>query len=262
MSTGQNLCYNEDMSTPHNAASAGDIAETVLLPGDPLRAEYIAKKHLKDVKKITDTRNMLGFTGFYTGEDGKSARITVMGSGMGGPSCGIYSYELFKIYDVKQIIRIGTAGGLQGFLKPGDLVIATTASTDSNWARQYNLPGTFSPAADYRLMAKAVDTADAHGYRHFEGGVFSSDYFSDYNALNEITGKSSWEPWARMGCLVQDMETYALYCNAAWLGKKALSILTHTDSCVKVEEHLPYENRIPALEAMFITALEAAVKQQ
>lgn len=246
------------MATPHNAASAGEIAETVLLPGDPLRAQYIADKYLKESQKVTDTRNMFGFTGFYTSEDGKTARITVMGSGMGGSSCGLYSYELFKMYDVKQIIRIGTAGGLQSFLKPGDLVFAMTASTDSNWARQYALPGTFSPTADFGLLSKAVAAADAHGYRHFEGGVFSSDYFSDYNALNEVTGKKCWEPWARMGSLVQDMETYALYSNAAWLRKKALSILTHTDSCVFEDEHLPYENRIPALEAMFITALETA----
>lgn len=248
------------MATPHNAASAGDIAETVLLPGDPLRAEYIANNYLNDARKVTDTRNMLGFTGFYTSASGNKTSITVMGSGMGGPSCGIYSYELFKFYNVKQIIRIGTAGGLQGFLKPGDLVFAMTASTDSNWARQYALPGTFSPAADYGLLSNAVAAANEHGYSHYEGGVFSSDYFSEYNALNEVTGKNSWEPWARMGCLVQDMETYALYSNAAWLGKKALSILTHTDSCVNVEEHLPYENRIPALEPMFITALEAAAK--
>lgn len=248
------------MATPHNAASAGDIAETVLLPGDPLRAEYIANNYLKDARKVTDTRNMLGFTGFYTDARGNKTSITVMGSGMGGPSCGIYSYELFKFYNVNQIIRIGTAGGLQGFLKPGDLVLAITASTDSNWARQYALPGTFSPTADYELLSNAVDAANEHGYHHYEGGVFSSDYFSEYNALNEVTGKNSWEPWARMGCLVQDMETYALYSNAAWLGKKALSILTHTDSCVNVEEHLPYENRIPALEPMFITALETAAK--
>ena len=246
------------MATPHNAASAGDIAETVLLPGDPLRAEYIAKEYLNDAQKVTDTRNMLGFTGFYPSDKWKKNRVTVMGSGMGGPSCGIYSYELFSFYGVKRIIRIGTAGGLQSFLKPGDLVFAMTASTDSNWANQYALPGTFSPSADFGLLSKAVGAADAHGYRHFEGGVFSSDYFSDYNALNEVTGKKAWESWARMGCLVQDMETYALYCNAAWLGKKALSILTHTDSCVNEKEHLPYENRIPALEAMFITALETA----
>ncbi len=246
------------MSTPHNAASAGDIAETVLLPGDPQRALYIAETYLKDAREVTSTRNMLGFTGTYTGKNGNTERVSVMGSGMGGPSCGIYSYELFKMYGVEKIIRIGTAGGLQGFLKPGDLVLAMTASTDSNWARQYDLPGTFSPAADFGLLTTAAAQAEKNGYRHFEGAVFSSDYFSDYNALNEVTGKKCWEPWARMGCLVQDMETYALYSNAAWLGKKALSILTHTDSCVNEEEHLPYENRIPTLEAMFITALETA----
>lgn len=248
------------MSTPHNNAEAGDIAETVLLPGDPLRAQYIAEKYLTDVRRFSAIRNMLGFTGNYRSEDGKTVPVSVMGSGMGGPSCGIYSYELYSFYGVKNIIRIGTSGGLQDFLEPGDLVFAMTASTDSAWADQYKLPGTFSPCGDFRLLSKAAETAESHGYRYFTGGIFSSDYFSDYCALNEVTGKPSWAPWARMGCLVQDMETYALYSNAAWLGKSALSIVTHTDSCVIPEKHLSYENRIPELEKMFVTALETAAK--
>ena len=132
-----------------------------------------------------------------------------------------------------------------------------TASTDSNWAHQYGLLGTYSPCANYDLLEKAVSKAKEHDFRHFVGGVFSSDLFSDYNALNEVKGEESWKPWARMGCLAQDMETYALYCNAAWLSKKALSIITHTDSCV-TGKCLPDNKRITALEPMFVVALETA----
>lgn len=238
------------MATPHNAANAGDIAQDVILPGDPLRAQFMAEKYLSDVRKVTGVRNMLGFTGTWNGKP-----VTIMGSGMGGPSAGIYSYELFKFYGVSRIIRTGTSGGLQPQLEPGDLVFAQTASTDSAWAHQYKLPGTFSPAADFDLLEKAAASARAHGFRYFAGGILSSDLFSDYNALNETTGEPCWKPWARMGCLAQDMETYALYCNAAWLGKKALSIITHTDSCV-TGKSLPDEKRMTALEPMFTVALE------
>ena len=139
------------MSTPHNSAQPGDIAPSVLLPGDPLRAKYVAEKYLTGAKQITGVRNMLGFTGMYG-----NTPVTVMGSGMGGPSCGIYSYELFSFYNVEQIIRIGTAGGLAQNLKVGDLVFAMTASTDSNWAHQYNLNGSFSPCGRKILAMRLV----------------------------------------------------------------------------------------------------------
>jgi len=238
------------MATPHNAATAIEIAKTVLLPGDPVRARYIADHYLKDAVQVTAVRNMLGFTGTWNGTP-----VTVMGSGMGGPSAGIYSYELYHLYGVEKIIRIGTAGGLQPEIRVGDIVFALTASTDSNYAYQYKLPGTCSPSADFSLLEKAVASARSHSIPWHAGTVFSSDLFSEYNALGP---EASWKPWARMGCLVQDMETYALYCNAAWLGKKALSILTHTDSCV-TGEGLSADKRMTALHGMFTVALEAAL---
>jgi purine-nucleoside phosphorylase len=237
------------MPTPHNAASESEIAKTVLFPGDPLRAEYIARNYLTNAVQVTSVRNVLGFTGTW-----KDSPVTVMASGMGGPSAGIYSYELFKIYGVERIIRIGTAGGLQAELVPGDLVFAMTASTDSNYAYQYRLPGTFSPCADFSLLERAITAARDNAIPFHAGPVFSSDLFSEYNALGP---EDAWKPWARMGCLVQDMETYALYCNAAWLGKKALSILTHTDSCV-TGKGLASSERMTALAPMFAVALEAA----
>jgi purine-nucleoside phosphorylase len=237
------------MPTPHNSAQKEDIAQTVLLPGDPLRARYIAETRLSDAVSITAVRNMLGFTGTWNG-----IPITVMGSGMGGASAGLYAYELFALYGVKKIIRIGTAGGLQKTLEPGDLVFALTASTDTNYAYQYQLPGTYSPSADFSLLETAVAAARRHGYSFRAGPVFSSDMFSSYNALG---AQASWEPWARMGCLVQDMETYALYCTASYLRAQALSILTHTDSCT-TGKSLPDNDRMAALEPMFTVALETA----
>lgn len=238
------------MPTPHNAATAVQIAKSVLFPGDPQRAQYIAQKYMPDSVQITSVRNMLGFTGTW-----KGIPLTVMGSGMGGPSAGIYSYELFKHYDVERIIRIGTAGGLQPDVRIGEIVLAMTSSTDSNYAYQYKLPGTFSPCADADLLEKACNSARLHNIGFRAGGVFSSDMFSAYNALGP---EESWKPWARMGCLAQDMETFALYCNAAWLGKKALSILTVTDSCV-TGEGLPSDKRMTALHDMFTVALETVL---
>jgi purine-nucleoside phosphorylase len=238
------------MPTPHNAATEVQIAKTVLFPGDPARAQYIAQKFLPDSVQVTSVRGILGFTGTYKGKP-----VTVMASGMGGPSAGIYSFELYKFYGVENIIRIGTAGGLQSDIEPGDIVFAMSASTDSNYARQYNLPGTLSPCGDYHLMEKAVATARRESIRFHVGPVFSSDHFSEYNALGP---EESWKQWAKLGCLVQDMETYALYCNAAWLGKKALSILTHTDSCVTKKSVAP-DARMTSLIPMITVALETAL---
>lgn len=238
------------MPTPHNSAKQGEIAKSVLFPGDPARAQYIAQNFLSDAAQVTSVRGVLGYTGKWKGTD-----VTVMASGMGGASAGIYSYELYKFYGVENIIRIGTAGGLQSRVEPGDIVFALSASTDSNYARQYSLPGTFSPCADYSLLEKAVAVARAESFSFHVGSVFSSDFFSEYNALGPDI---SWKQWAKMGCLVQDMETYALYCNAAWLGKKALSVLTHTDSCV-TGKSVPPESRMTALHPMISVALEAAI---
>ena len=163
------------MSTPHNSAQKGDIAKTVLMPGDPLRAKYIAETYLENVKCFNTVRNMFGYTGTYKGKE-----VSVMGGGMGMPSIGIYSYELFAFYDVEAIIRIGSAGGIADDVKLRDLVIGMGASTNSNYAAQYNLPGTIAPIADYGLLRKAVEVAEGKGINVAVGNVLSSDTF--YNA--------------------------------------------------------------------------------
>jgi len=234
--------------TPHNRAKKGDIAPIVLAPGDPMRAKLVAEKFLTDSRLVTDVRNVLGYTGLYKGKE-----VSVLSTGMGGPSAGIYSYELFTEYDVEAIIRIGTCGGLQSRIEVGALVFAMTASTDSAWAHQYNLKGTLSPCCDANLLLEAVKHAKELGHAHHLGMVFSSDLFSSYNAL----GEDSWKAWARMGALAQDMESYALYATAAWCGKRALSILTMTDSCV-TNEGLSDDQRMTALYPMLSVALETA----
>ncbi len=234
--------------TAHNRAKRGDIAPIVLAPGDPLRAKLVAEKFLTDARLVTDVRNILGYTGMYKGKE-----VSVLSTGMGGPSAGIYSYELYTEYDVEAIIRIGTCGGFQDKVEVGDLVIAMTASTDSAWAHQYNLKGTLSPTCDADLLLLAVEKAKGLQYSHHLGMVFSSDLFSSYNAL----GEDSWKVWARMGALAQDMESYALYATAAWCNRRALSILTMTDSCV-TGSGLPDEKRMTALYPMISVALETA----
>ena len=203
--------------TPHNAAKKGQIAPIVLMPGDPERAEFIAKNFLDGAKMVTNIRGMKGFTGTY-----KSKPVTVMGSGMGACSAGIYMYELYNYYGVKSIVRIGTCGSLQKDVKVGDMIFAMSASTDSNYEYQYGLHGHFSPSADFGLLQKAADFASKNKFRFHVGSIFSSDFFSKYNAL----GDKAWKSWARVGCLGQDMETYCLYCQAAYAKKKALSIIT------------------------------------
>ncbi|MGB4572129.1 MAG: purine-nucleoside phosphorylase [Rectinemataceae bacterium] len=235
--------------TPHNSGRSGDFAPFVLMPGDPLRAERIASTRLEGVRKITGVRGMLGFTGTWNGTP-----VSVMGSGMGAPSMGIYSYELFSFYGVERIVRVGTCGGLTDDLDVGDLAIAMTASTDSAYASQYDLPGSFSPSADYCLLEAAVASARRHGYRHWVGGIFSSDVFSLYSARAPELG---WKKWAAMGCAATDMECFALYCNAAHLHRKALTILTCSDSNLSRRELSP-EERQNSLDAMFDVALDLA----
>lgn len=234
----------EKTPTPHNSALKGDIAKTVLLPGDPNRAQYIAENFLEGAREVTSVRGIKGFTGLYNGK-----RVSVMGSGMGGPSAGIYSYELFAFYDVEKVIRIGTAGGFQESVPLGALIFAMTACTDSNYAYQYQLPGTFCPSADFSLLEKAVDFAKEKSFQYVAGSIFSSDMYSEYNALGAT---KAWKPWADMGCLAQDMETYALYCNAAYLHKKALSIVTNVADCISGQCLL---GGMKALEPMMKVAL-------
>jgi purine-nucleoside phosphorylase len=218
------------------------------MPGDPLRAKFLAGTYLEGVRDFSGVRNMLGYTGTFQGKP-----ISVMGSGMGAPSIGIYSYELFAHYGVEHIIRIGTCGGLVKELEVGDILFALASSTNSNYARQYHLDGTFSACADFGLLEKGVAAARNLGVRFSVGNVFSSDLFSLYSA----EGDEGWQKWARMGCMGTDMESYALYCNAAYLGKKALTILTCSDSNV-TGKGLNAGERQTGLVNMFKVALSFA----
>lgn len=232
------------MSTPHNQANKGEIAKTVLMPGDPLRAKYLAETYLENVRVFNTTRNMLGYTGTYKGKE-----ISIMGSGMGMPSIGIYSYELYHFYDVDNIIRIGSCGGFKEELHLRDIVIVQGACTDSNYAHQYELPGTFSAISDYGLLEKAVALAKEKKVPYHVGNVLSSDIF--YHADDKA------DKWIKMGCLATEMESYALFCNAAYAGKKALTLLTVSDSLVMKEETTA-EEREKTFTAMMEIALEIA----
>lgn len=229
------------MPTPHNTAQIDQIANTVFMCGDPLRAEYIAKNYLTDAKKVTEVRNMYGFTGKY---DGKN--VTVMGHGMGMPSIGIYTYELFNFYNVDSIIRIGSAGGLADDINLRDLVIGMGACTDSNFAWQYELPGTFAPIADFSLLQKAVASAEKQGIKVRVGNILSTDVFYSPMSANE--------KWRAMGVLAVEMEAAALYMNAAKAGKKALCICTISDHLFKPEK-LSVEERQTGFDDMIKTAL-------
>lgn len=233
------------MGTPHNKAEAGDIAKVVLMPGDPLRAKYIAETYLTEVKCFNSVRNMLGFTGKYKGKE-----LSVMGGGMGIPSISIYSYELYKFYDVDTIIRIGSAGALQEDIALKDIVMAQGACTDSRFAYQYELPGTFAPIADFSLLERAVAEARALDIPFKVGNVVSSDIF--YNAFPDVAKK-----WADMGALCLEMEAAALYMNAAKLKKKALAILSISDHIIKGTE-LSAEERQTGFSNMMEIALRMA----
>lgn len=231
-----------NIPTPHIEAKAGDFAETVLMPGDPLRAKYIAENFLEDAVLVNGVRNMLGYTGFYKGK-----RISVMGSGMGIPSIAIYSYELFKFYDVKQIVRIGSCGAVSRDVKLKDVIIASGASTDSAFANQYNLPGTFAPLANFDLLYKTYNIALQNNISVKVGNVLSSDAFYSDNS-----------PWCDMDILAVEMEAAALYMNAAHLGKKALCLLTVSD-LIYGDEQLSSSERQTGFDEMVKLALEAAI---
>ena len=234
-----------NIPTPHIAAKEGDFAKTVLMPGDPLRAKFIAETFLTDAVLVNNVRGVNGYTGYYNGK-----RVSVMASGMGIPSMGIYSYELFKFYDVDNIIRIGTAGSLQPDLKIRDLAIAMGACTDSNYAAQYELPGTFAPIASFDLLRKAVDQAEKMGNVGYKvGNVASSDVF--------YSERPTMEAWQKMGVLAVEMETAALYMNAARTGKNALTICTISDSLV-TGEVTTSEERQTSFADMMKVALEIA----
>ncbi|MBR1402100.1 MAG: purine-nucleoside phosphorylase [Prevotella sp.] len=202
--------------TPHIGAQYGEIAETVIMAGDPLRAKFMAENFLENPVQFNNVRGMLGFTGTHHGK-----RVSVMGHGMGMPSLGIYTYELYNFYGVKTIVRVGSAGSINPDLHIGDLVIAMGACTNSNYASQYELPGTFAPIADFDLLRKAADTCEKIGVNYRVGNVFSSDVFYAENAHND--------KWMQMGVLAVEMEVAALYMNAARSGNKALAICTISD---------------------------------
>ncbi len=231
------------MATPHNSASKDDIAKTVLMPGDPLRAKFIAENFLDSSVCFNTVRNMFGYTGTYRGK-----RVSVMGAGMGMPSIGIYSHELYHIYDVDEIIRIGSAGALQEKLKLKDLVIAMSACTDSNYASQLNLPGTYAPTADFSLLRRAVETAEAQEINVSVGSVLSSDIFYDFDETVN-------DKWKAMGILAVEMEAAALYINAAYAHKKALCMLTISDQLC-TGEALNAEERQQGFEKMIRVALD------
>ena len=232
--------------TPHiEVKDPSLIAKTVLMPGDPLRAKFIAETFLTDVKQINGVRNMFGYTGLYKGKT-----ITVFGSGMGQPSIGIYSYELFNFYDVDQIIRIGSAGALQDDLDVMDIVIGMGACTNSDYVSQYNLPGHYAPIADYELMNRAIEAAKAQGTKVVVGNVLSSDTF--YNADPTVNQK-----WKDMGVLCVEMEAAALYMNAVYAKKKALCVLTISDHIFK-DVALSSDERQVGFGKMMEIALELA----
>lgn len=206
--------------TPHIGAVAGEIAEKVIMAGDPLRAKFMAERYLENPVQFNSVRGMLGYTGYYKGK-----RVSVMGHGMGMPSIGIYTYELFNFYGVESIIRTGSAGAYHPDLDLGDVVIGIGACTDSNYAAQYNLLGTFSPTADFSLARAAVEKAEQMSVSYRVGNILSSDVF--YGDDGE-----RWKEWQKMGVLAVEMEAAALYMNAARSGKKALCICTISDSLV------------------------------
>lgn len=233
------------MPTPHINANPGDFAKTVLMPGDPLRAKFIAETFLENPKLVTSVRNVLGYTGTYKGK-----RISVMASGMGMPSIGIYCHELYTQYGVETIIRIGSCGAYQEHINVRDIIVAQGACTNSNWQHQYGLPGSLSAIADFKLVKDAYEYATKKGFKVHVGNILSSDIF--YNDQPEV-----WKKWAQLGCLGVEMESYALYTTAASLGKKALCILTVSDHFLK-DEITTAEERQNSFTQMMEVALEIA----
>lgn len=235
------------MATPHITANVGDFAKTVLMPGDPKRSAFIAKNYLEDAVLVNDVRGVQGYTGYYKGK-----KVSVMASGMGQPAIGIYSYELFKFYDVSSIIRIGSCGSFDPDLHVRDLILAMGACTDGNFAHQYRLPGTFAPICDYGLLKAAADECDRRKLRYKVGNIFSSDVFYD--------DANSGMEWAKMGVLGVEMESAALYANAARLKKKALCICTVSDSFIHPEDNTTAEERQNSFTQMMEVALTIAEK--
>ncbi len=238
--------------TPHINATPEDFAKTVLMPGDPLRAKFIAENFLTDAKLVNNVRGIHGYTGTY-----KGTPVSVMASGMGMPSIGIYSYELFNFFGVDNIIRVGSAGGMNKDIKVRDIIIVQGACTDSNYAHTFNLPGTFAPIADFNLLQTAVKKADELSLSYSVGNILSSDvFYNDFEGVPENMTSSAL--WGKMGVLGVEMEAAALYMNAARSGKSALAILTVSDHLL-TGESLSAEERQNSFTDMMTLSLETAV---
>lgn len=243
------------MPTPHNNAKKGDFAKTVLMPGDPLRAKFIAETFLENPVLVNNVRGVQGHTGTY-----KGVKVSVMASGMGMPAIGIYSHELYNGYGVENIIRVGSAGAIQENIDLYDLVLAQGACTDSNWAAQFHLPGTFAPIADYTLLSEAVKAAQNIGATYHVGNVNSSDvFYGDHVGVPE--GLGSVYGLKKMGVMALEMEAAALYMNAARYGKRALCICTISDHVLKGTETTSQE-RQTAFTTMMRVALDVAVAME
>ena len=231
--------------TPHIGATPEDFAKTVLMPGDPLRSQMIAKEYLTDAKLVNNIRGVQGYTGYWKGK-----RVSVMSSGMGVPSMGIYSNELFRVFGVDNIIRIGSAGALREDIHVRDLILAMGASTDSNFASNFNLSGTFAPLCSYDLLEKSVALAKEKQFRYHVGNILTTDvYYGDDETANAR--------WAKMGILAVDMETAGLYMNASRFGKNALTICTVSNHILTGEETTP-EERQNSFSEMITLALDIA----
>ena len=233
--------------TPHIKAEPADFAKTVLMPGDPLRAKFIAENFLEDARLVNNVRGIQGYTGTY-----KGVPVSVMASGMGMPSIGIYSYELYNFFGVENIIRVGSAGGTSHKVKIRDVIIGMGACTTSNYAVQYNLEGTYAPICDYELMTAAIEEAQKIGANYVVGNILSSDIF--YNA-----NPAASEKWTKMGVLGVEMEAAALYMNAAYAGKRALAICTVSDHLL-TGEALDSDARQNSFTDMMEIALGVAVQ--
>jgi purine-nucleoside phosphorylase len=235
--------------TPHINAPKGAFAKTVLMPGDPKRARYVAEKFLQDAKLVNDVRGIQGYTGYY-----KGVKVSVMGSGMGMPTMGIYSYELFNAYDVENIIRIGSIGAIREDIKLNDILVAVSASTNSNYGRNFHLDGIISGSASYTLIKEVDKTIQKLGFQDKVkfGQILSSDTFYTDEPENDLK-------WGKMGVMGVEMEGYSLYLNAARAGKNALVLATVSDHLIK-KQYLPAEERQFSFDEMIMVALETAVK--
>ena len=235
------------MSTPHISAQEGEFAKTVLMPGDPLRSQFIAETYLEDRRLVNNIRGVQGYTGTY-----KGVPVSVMASGMGMPSIGIYSYELFNFYGVENILRVGTIGGMREDLHIGAILLAEGACTNGGFGSQYGVQGVFAPIGDFTLLRHAADIADERGFEYHVGNVFSSDVF--YNDDPDVTAN-----WMKLGVLGVEMEAAALYMNAARAGKRALAVCTVSDNLITGENADPAE-RQTAYRDMMELSLEIAVR--